>query len=67
MATAFSRIFLILILLTGFLSRLGSASGVKEGIQKLGRLLLEEVLALEDSAELLSGNVLSVLDGPKIK
>lgn len=38
--------------LTGFLSIVGLASGVREGIQKLGRLWLEE--AAEGSAELLS-------------
>lgn len=42
--------------LTGFLSWVGLASGVREGIQKLGRLWLELATepALEDSAELLS-------------
>lgn len=40
--------------LTGFFIRLGLASGVKEGIQKLGRLGLEVLEPLEDSAELLS-------------
>lgn len=42
--------------LTGFLSRVGLASGVREGIQKLGRLWLdvEAEAAVEDSAELLS-------------
>lgn len=41
--------------LTGFLSKVGLASGVKEGIQKLGRLWLEVAAepALEDSVELL--------------
>lgn len=39
-------------LLTGFLSRLGLASGVKEGIQKLGRLWLEVLAPTGDSAEL---------------
>lgn len=58
----------MLISLTGFLSRVGLASGVKEGIQKLGRLLLEEVLALEDSAELfVIWDVLVSLDCPKKK
>lgn len=57
----------MLISLTGFLSRLGLASGVKEGIQKLGRLLLEDVLALDDSAELFSvWDVLLPIDCPKI-
>lgn len=40
--------------LTGFLSRVGLDSGVKEGIQKLGRLWLEVAAeaAVEDSVEL---------------
>lgn len=42
--------------LTGFLIWVGLASGVRQGIQKLGRLWLEVAAeaALEDSAELLS-------------
>lgn len=53
--TALGIRFLMFKLLTGFLSRLGLASGVKEGIQKLGRWELVDVLApLGDPAELFS-------------
>lgn len=42
--------------LTGFLSRVGLASGVREGIQKLGRLWLEVAAepAVEETVELFS-------------
>lgn len=53
--TALRITFLMFKLLTGFLSKLGLASGVKEGIQKLGRCELVDILApLGDPAELFS-------------
>lgn len=48
--------------LTGFFSSVGLASGVSEGIQKLGRLWLDDEAEDpdEDSAELLAGLVTSL-------